>query len=981
MFSAALLVLASALLPLRTTASPPRRDAVSDAAVVTIHTPGLNIAFNKTNAQPVSVTNSGGEELLTPLTPQPGFYLMQPGNRTPIPFDTVAAVGANELLFSVAATGVEVGWAFGGAGQYFTATCTRARGFAKGSQGNGGNYAVYFELEASGLHGIGLNFMIYDFTAEAVEQPQPGVRILYEAPWVSPTSMYAEWNPPARFGAYEIVDDATEDETLFDFWVDEGLPHPRVPGAWDRPAAKAWLGAWIAAQYDMSNLAMVPQKLGEWRKFIPLAKKADAKVLWFNFRAWDWTSIDNVNPAVFPNGVADFKSFSDDAKKQGLRLSTHRMSGGLDPRDPDYCVKPAPGLLAWANTTLAAPAGVSDRTIAVSPPPGVAPPLRGGKVEQARRHRRGGIAENESEGRLEERLEGQGGQSSACSVGDEYVTFTNITTLPNGDWKMSLESGVDRSYAVGTRVRCYVKGNVYFLPDAMSDLYEEVAIRYANFSNLIGFQDGSFDGAGWFGWYGRWAFYKFATLVYENLDHPTAVHTSGDLVTPGWPEYRFNAVRTAFHGPFTTSPGGTPSASAPLMIDSAGHPQPGLEEVTNQIFGGLAGNTREFVIGNDMFTTLEAYDRIGNAGEILDLVRAYKSGSFAMSEEQRQHMVAVSRFTEPRRKANGLFAKNTATAQWMLEGSVFRKWTNTGTSEYHTLSFAASSYVPSRFYVRTESTQALVLPPGLWSGFERAAVVGRLLPVFNATSAMNVDLLAKMKTGPTLRLSASNSGGNESWDEGRLTSYSVAPASAPLNFTRHQGVGLFVDGDGSGATLVVRFISGNVARDYAVPLTFTGKQWIEIPAGEQGWSVRNWGPTGKGAVVWVAMNYDKITDVAVGIGYLPANTTSTVTISGLQALSEIAASIVDPKITVGDQTVQAKGTLSTYDQFTLDHDGTFTIYDSAWYFISNCSVGAFHPTNLTSFAMTPAVATAQPVWLEVGVSGSTETVPNPGYTA
>jgi hypothetical protein len=566
--------------------------------------------------------------------------------------------------------------------------------------------------------------------------------------------------------------------------------------------------------------------------------------------------------------------------------------------------------------------------------------------------------------------------SSTCSVGDEYIKFTNITTLPNGDWRMSLESGVARSYAVGTRVRCYVKGNVYFLPDAMSDLYEEVAVRYANFSNLIGFQDGSFDGAAWFAWYGRWAFYKFATLVYENLDHPTAVHTSGVLVSPGWPEYRFNAVRTAFHGPFTTYPGG----SAPMRIDSAGHPQPGLEEVTQGVFGGLAGNTRDFSIGGDLFTTLEAYESIGNAGEILELVGAYKSGSLAMSEEQRRHMVAVSRFTEPRRKGSGILTKNTATARWMLEGSVFRKWTNAGTSEYHTLSFAASSYVPSRFYVRSESTQPLVLPPGLWSGFERAAVVGRLLPVFNATSAMNVDLLAKMKTGPTLRLSASNSGGDESWDEGRLTSFSVAPVVG-LNFTRHQGVGLFVDGDGSGATLVVRFISGNVARDYAVPLTFTGKQWIEIPAGEQGWSVRNWGPTGKGAVVWVAMNYEKITDVAVGIGYLPANTTSTVTISGLQALSEIAASVVDPKITVGDQTVQAKGTLSTYDQFTLDHDGTFTIYDSAWHFISNCSVGAFHPTNLTSFAMTPAVATAQLVWLEVGVSGSTETVPNPGYTA
>ena len=357
---------------------------VSDDAVITIRTPGLNIAFNKSNAVPVSVTNAHGKELLTLGTPQPGFFLVRgarEANHTPIPFDTVAVVGANELLFSVAATGEEIGWAFGGNNHYITANCTRAHGFYKGNEtvinDNNGNYEVTFELLSNySLHGIALNFMIYDFTAEGAETPHPGVRILYEAPWVNPTSKYAEWNPPARFGVYEIVDDATEDETLFDFWVDEGLPHPRVPGAWDRPAAKAWLDAWIAAQYDMSNFAMVPKNLSEWRKFIPLAKKADAKVLWFNFRAWDWTSIDNVNPAVFPNGVADFKSFSDDAKKQGLRLSTHRMSGGLDPRDPDYChPKPAPGLLAWANTTLAAPVGVSGRTITTSPPPGVTPPL------------------------------------------------------------------------------------------------------------------------------------------------------------------------------------------------------------------------------------------------------------------------------------------------------------------------------------------------------------------------------------------------------------------------------------------------------------------------------------------------------------------------------------------------------------------------------------------------------------------------------
>lgn len=157
----------------------------------------------------------------------------------------------------------------------------------------------------------------------------------------------------------------------------------------------------------------------------------------------------------------------------------------------------------------------------------------------------------------------------------------------------------------------------------------------------------------------------------------------------------------------------------------------------------------------------------------------------------------------------------------------------------------------------------------------------------------------------------------------------------------------------------------------------------QVPAGEQGWSARNWGPTGHGAVVWVQMDYASITEVAVGIGYLPANTASKVAVTGLRALSAVEASMLDPVITVGDQTVHAKGTLSMYDQFTLDPDGTFTIYDPAWHFVSNCSVGAFRPTNLTSFKMRAAAAVndaanASPAWLEVGVSGgSNETVPIP----
>ena len=53
---------------------------------------------------------------------------------------------------------------------------------------------------------------------------------------------------------------------------------------------------------------------------------------------------------MFPNGLQDFRSFADDAAKEGFSLSSHRMSGGLYPDDPDYCVKPDPGLMTWGRT-------------------------------------------------------------------------------------------------------------------------------------------------------------------------------------------------------------------------------------------------------------------------------------------------------------------------------------------------------------------------------------------------------------------------------------------------------------------------------------------------------------------------------------------------------------------------------------------------------------------------------------------------------
>ena len=215
----------------------------------------------------------------------------------------------------------------------------------------------------------------------------------------------------------------------------------------------------------------------------------------------------------------------------------------------------------------------------------------------------------------------------------------------------------------------------------------------------------------------------------------------------------------------------------------------------------------------------------------------------------------------------------------------------------------------------------LVLPQPLQAGFEQAKVVGRLLPRFDANSPKNIDLLSRMKLGSAVQLSASNAKAAPSWDDSRLKAHAVAP----LDLAQHQGIGMFVVGDGSGGTVVVRVICGTTARDYAVPLSFHGKRWVEIPSSEAGLRHRTWGAVGKGAALWAGINMSAVSAVAIGVGYLPANTSSSVTVSGLQALAEIEEPLVDPQITVGDQTVKAKATLQAYNMFTLSPDVSRTI--------------------------------------------------------
>lgn len=194
-----------------------------------------------------------------------------------------------------------------------------------------------------------------------------------------------------------------------------------------------------------------------------------------------------------------------------------------------------------------------------------------------------------------------------------------------------------------------------------------------------------------------------------------------------------------------------------------------------------------------------------------------------MKLEQRQSMqTAVGMYKDKVRIAE------VTNATWVVEGKLFRKWVNMETEIYSNLYFSSNNNIPPRFYIPAGAAISLLVPEEvLEHGFQHCKVTGRVLPRYDPTSPDNINLFEAMHvTSAHLSVTASNpSTTADLIDEKNLQEYVL---QNPLNLTENQGLGLYVTGDGSNGTLVIRVKAG-AARDFAVPLNFIGRQWIEIP--------------------------------------------------------------------------------------------------------------------------------------------------------
>ena len=140
-----------------------------------------------------------------------------------------------------------------------------------------------------------------------------------------------------------------------------------------------------------------------------------------------------------------------------------------------------------------------------------------------------------------------------------------------------------------------------------------------------------------------------------------------------------------------------------------------------------------------------------------------------------------------------------------------------------------------------------------------------------------------------------------------------------------RGVGLTIDGDNSGALLVVR-LHAQGRRDYIVPIDFEGRREIVIPNGEVAWSDSRWG----WKITTSGMGYGIVSSVSMGFGRVPKETDVDIQVSNLRLLNEVETELVNPEVRVGAGMLQLTGRIGTDQYLWYNGGSTAGVYDRNW---------------------------------------------------
>jgi hypothetical protein len=819
-----------------------------------------------------------------------------------------------------------------------------------------------------------------------------------------PYGVFVDWpefwhrspqNPLGGFVLYERTGDDDEDETLLKLWVAEKLPHPKVDGEWSVERARSWIRTWQRQFADRSQMILAGQSLAELREGVEFASRAGIRQIYLFTDTWRpdafWPVGEKnweVNARVFPRGEADLKQFAEEVRAKGMYLSLHYLSGGIGMKDPVYVGQhPDRRLAGWGAGTVASPVGVADTTISFRPAPGVEPP---------------------GDRRLAYFKESKW---NWVRVGTEIVRIGSIERRADGSWSLN-----DCRRAQGsTRAAAHPAGEEAaglfasygqnFVPDNDSTLLGEIAANYAGLLNRCLVDHVEFDSAEIHAHEGFWGYRKFATRVYEALDHPTTTHDSTGSQADCWMEYRFNASKRLTRGSCRYTHG---NYIVPIVLSSASRPASTLLDahffLAQGNLGGALGIARpEPMFGvtpsmlKDHGLTQGFVDTLGIWSQVcarltpeqrakINSTFAYPEGerSFLFNHHLRSAVVPVARRAGNRYEVvpTRVLTRKTGDVLWQngqehgpisprqfVRPGEFYALENPDASQrpgfiLHVLPAfdftAAASPATAANATKPPKTPTDTFTDGNGTGSPRTdlqqAVGNVLMQPTGVKSIRPAGPTRVAMEGRAIVLTADNPGDAALRETERLSAWDVN-----VNLASHRGLGMWVTGDQSGAILLI--VVG--ARDYVVPIDFQGRRYIEIPNGEVAWARGDWG----WRMETKANHYDRVREVKIGFGQLPPRATASVKVENLTALREMPVALRDPVLRLGRGEIRARGSIPSGSFLQYAGGDHATLFDENWNKRGELAIEAIDaevPTGSVGVSLTTHQPAPWP-WLDVQI--------------
>lgn len=779
------------------------------------------------------------------------------------------------------------------------------------------------------------------------------------------------WNPNQAdpLGGFAVArggDDQTNDAALAEIWAsEESLPHPDIGRSWTEAEVRKWVDDFYAKFSGLSETCISASSPEELRFMTDATIKQGIRRLYLHTDTWRLEympmkySLMEINRDVFPNGLADIRKYSEDIHARGMLLRLHNVSGGIGREDPEFVRKGDidSRMESWLHGELVEPVSVEAREIKIKPRPGEAIPTV-------------------------QLVPGYWSLKNVV-IGREIVKVSDFLNTDGPIWTLKIsQRGSDGSPAVahekGERVVGLMAAyNYNYVPDPATDLFDLIADRYALLINEGLLDHQHYDGAEIHQAMEEWGFRKFSYRVAQRLKRATTSSTSRGAPSPWNLELRFSRIsrlKELSYWAIALPVGLESDRNAPNLLDA--HFETAIRIANGARRMGLHRmgigeypKTKQPVFG----VNKELYEAYGLTPDLGELVRRWQKVIFRLTDAEvawmktcleappdaikRAGILGQSRDVPILEERDGRFylvptrilCREGRDGPWVLgqEFGVF------GPRQY--LAPGEKVVMPNPYAAQTPGLMVRVLPalgPATATNAIQAAR-GNLWP-----SQVNQAGLTKAALeADRLILTAFNPGEQGYRNEEQFPSW---PRQEPIEGQR--ALELAIDGDGSGAVLVVQ-LKGGGTRDYVVKIDFTGRRRVIIPNGEVSWTDAAWG--------WRfgTKNYNytvPLNGVQVGFGYLPPQCNARVALEFIGLRPGVPSVLRDPVFDLGKGRLAVKGDIHSGEYLTYEAAQGVKVFDRNWKFLKALPSEAknFIAGKLVSFQARSDGGGPQP-WLEL----------------